>query len=170
MNMTELLILSGQMSNDKDIIAESRESFNAAAKYLWDELVMEIPDEFFTSYDELYSYVNSEMNVNNDSLGGAERAIRSFEKALSVKDGDKVGIPYENGAEAVMGLLDRGLDKLETEDNNEGVSDIIMSYTHASKAIMDFDEFVEQHNSEISELMGNEDPYAERGVSRSDFI
>lgn len=170
MDIGRLLLLSG-IENSVPAVSESAnsESFDEYARYLWGENVVG-SEEIFVDFEEFYSYVNSEYNIESNRVMAVKNVMDEFSKIYSVKSGD-IGLEIEKGGKEAILAVNKGLDELEHGDFPSGLELITAGYKKATQALTDYDEFVQEHSQDIVNGMSNGDNgMASNGVQVSDFI
>lgn len=148
----------------EEIVSEGEERFGAQAENFWNEHIID-RDEMIDSYEELYSYANSEHNIDNTKLVAVKSDIDDFSSELASK-GDKAGMA-SNGEKAMQMVYD-GLAQMDGGDTGEGIETIKRAYNIAKASLISFDEFVSEYSDDILNSMA--DPFAVQGEDRSDFI
>ena len=171
MNLDRLLLLSGQRKPSEPVIKESMEDdYEEAVKAIWDDSVVDI-EEMFVDYEELYSYVNSEFNIDNSKMLNVKGVVDEFANKFQNSD-QPVGLDKDMDGEAALQAINNGLDQLEAGEFASAMELLIVGYQKATEALIDIDKFKDKYSAEIDDYLydKNTDPYTARGLSRSDFL
>jgi hypothetical protein len=170
MDIGRLLFLSGLKETREKTINESHsERFNNEAKKFWDELVVG-SEEIFVDFEEFYSYVNSEYNIDSGRVMAVKNVMDEFANLYNTK-GEEIGLEIDKGGKEAILAVNKGLDELDHGDFEQGLKLITVGYNKAKKSLVDFEGFVEEYSNDILDSMSyQDDPMGYNGVSSSNFI
>lgn len=170
MDLSRLLMLSGLKESSAQQVNENHsERFDDEAQKFWNDAVVG-SDEIFVDFEEFYSYVNSEYNIDSGRVMAVKNVMDDFANIYNTK-GEEIGLEIEKGGKDAILAVNKGLDELDHGDFEKGLELITVGYHKAKESLVDFDDFVEEHSSDILDSMNyQDDPMGYHGVSTSDFL
>lgn len=172
MDINRLMLLSGQAPLEHPEIVKESDEVQSVAKELWADKVLGL-DEVFIDYEDLYSYVTSELNIDNSKLMSVKGVIDEFTKAFNDKsdDPDNIGLDISKGGDEARLALNKGIEQLEGGDYSNGIELLIIGYQKATAALIDKSEFMDEYSYEIEDTLSYRDnPNKYHGVGNSDFM